>query len=179
MNWLYKSGLVIAVLVALAGLALGVLSFLLPGDAVVTLPTAIILFVTGAFVFGINYYFYNMFKGFPQPKSFSESFRDGASSMSSAANMLKQMNLANKLSSTGKPVKVKVLSIRDTGQLINYDPVLEFNLEVLHERRYDNYSINNHKQVVSKIIASRILTGNEYSARVDPVDKNSIYISWL
>jgi hypothetical protein len=99
--------------------------------------------------------------------------------MSSAANFLKEQNKINKLNSTGKPVRVRIISVRDTGQLVNYDPVLEFNVEVLHERRYDNYNISNHKQVVSKIIAPRLIPGNEYPAKVDPEDKNSIHISWI
>jgi hypothetical protein len=99
--------------------------------------------------------------------------------MSNAADFLKEQNRVNKLNMTGKPAKVKIISVKDTGQMVNFDTVLEFNLEVLQERRYDNYIIDGYKQVVSKIIAPGIVPGNEYPASIDPADKNNIYISWI
>ncbi|HEY5533327.1 MAG TPA: hypothetical protein VIL99_00090 [Ignavibacteria bacterium] len=179
MNWLYHAGRIAGIVLSVIGIAFVALYFFMPGKMDVSIMTGAILFVTGIIVFAVNTYFYKMFKDFPKPKGFNESFRSGADQMSSAANFLKEQNKINKLSSTGKPVRVKIISVRDTGKLVNYDPVLEFNLEVLHERRYDNYNITNHQQVVSKIIAPRLIPGNEYPAKVDPEDKNSIHISWL
>ena len=51
--------------------------------------------------------------------------------MSNAADFLKEQNRVNKLSMTGKPAKVKIISVKETGQMVNFDTVLEFNLEVL------------------------------------------------
>jgi hypothetical protein len=179
MNWLYKLSQVVGILLAAAGVVLIVLAALNSKTLSSLYFTGGVLIVVGIITFIINTFFAKMFKGFPKMPGFGESIKQGAQKMSSAADFLKHQNLINKLSSVGIPVKVKVLSVKDTGQLINYDPVLEFQLEVIKEHRYDNYYINNHQQMVSKIIAPRIQTGNEYNAKVDPVDRNSIYVSWM
>ena len=179
MNWLYKGGIIAGIILAVIGFALIILSFVVKGFPAATLFTGGVLLVVGLLTYFINNYFYKIFKDFPKPKGFNASFRDSADKMTSAADYLKEQNRVNKLSMTGKPAKVKIISVRETGQVVNFDTVLEFNLEVLQERRYDNYNINGYKQVVSKIIAPRIVSGNEYPARVDPADKNNIYISWV
>ena len=179
MKWLYKLSFVIAALVAIAGVILIVLSFVAPKLFSAALFTGLILVVTGVFVYGINYYFYKMFKDFPKVKGYDVSMKSSASRMSSAAEYLKEQNRSNKLASIGKPIRVKIINVVDTGQIVQNDAVLNFNVEVLNERRYDNYNINDYKQVVSKIIAPRILPGNEYPAKVDPNDKNNIFISWI
>ena len=120
-----------------------------------------------------------MFKDFPKVKNYDYSMKGSANKMSSAAEYLKEQNRSNKLASIGKPIRVKIINVVDTGQIVQNDAVLNFNVEVLNERRYDNYNINDYKQVVSKIIAPRILPGNEYPAKVDPNDKNNIFISWI
>ena len=179
MKWLYKLSFVIAALVAIAGVILIVLSFVAPKLFSASLFTGLILIVTGVFVYAINYYFYKMFKDFPIVKNYDYSMKGSANKMSSAAEYLKEQNRSNKLASIGKPIRVKIINVVDTGQIVQNDAVLNFNVEVLNERRYDNYNINDYKQVVSKIIAPRILPGNEYPAKVDPNDKNNIFISWI
>lgn len=120
----------------------------------------------------VNKFFWGSFKP-------HDSLKSASKKMESMASFLKEQNRMNKLSASGQPVKVKIISLRDTGQLVNFDPVLEFNLEVLHEKKEDDYIVNNHQQLVSKIIISRIIPGNIYQAKVDPNDKNNVYISWL
>ncbi|OGC19833.1 hypothetical protein A3J90_03965 [candidate division WOR-1 bacterium RIFOXYC2_FULL_37_10] len=140
--------------------------------------------LTGAtfFFFGIlglifHNYIMGLLKGLPKP--YEPSLKTASDRMASMASFLKEQNRMNKLSASGQPVKVKILGVRDTGKLINFDSILEFDLEVLHEIKTDDYIINNHHQLVSKIIISRIIPGNIYQAKVDPNDKNNVCISWL
>jgi hypothetical protein len=179
MGWFYKGGIIAGIIVAISGLVLIVIALFTKSVPPSAMMTGGILFLAGILIYFINNYFYKIFKDFPTPKGFNASFRDSADKMSNAADFLKEQNRVNKLSMTGKPAKVKIISVKDTGQMVNFDTVLEFNLEVLQERRYDNYNIDGYKQVVSKIIAPGIVPGNEYPARIDPADKNNIYISWI
>jgi len=180
MNWIYKISFVISAIVALIGVILIVLGFLMPKTMSASILTGIILIITGVIVFAVNYYFYKMFKDFPIVKNYDMSMKGSANRMSNAADFLKEQNRMNKIASIGQPVRVKIINFYDTGQALqNNETILNFNVEVLHERRFDNYNINDYKQAVSRIIIPRIQPGNEYPAKVDPGDKNNIYISWI
>jgi len=174
MNWLIKGSQAAGILLTVAGIIAGIYAFINPSYEFASIPTAVILIITGVIVFAISKFTYNMVKDLPKPPTLKES----TAGISSAADMMKQMNKMNKLSANGIPVKVKILGFKDSGQLVNYDPVIEFQLEVLKEHKYDNYYINSHKQIVSKILTGRIETGKEYFAKVDPEDKNSIFVTF-
>jgi hypothetical protein len=174
MNWLIKGSQAAGILLIAGGIISGIFSFINPKLEFVSIPAAIVLIITGIIVFAVSKFTYNMVKDLPKPPTLKES----TARISSAADMMKQMNKMNRLSASGIPVRVKVLSFKDTGQLVNYDPVIEFQLEVLKEHKYDNYYINSHKQIVSKILTGRIETGKEYYAKVDPEDRNSIIVTF-
>jgi len=124
-----------------------------------------------------NRFFSGLMEGFPKPKGFGESMRDSAKSFSEAAEMLKQQNRAMSVQMSGLNARVDVVSMRDTGQMINYDPVLEFDLLVTVGDQ-PQYSLMRYRQVVSKILIARISVGQTYNAKVDPNDKKNLYISW-
>jgi len=174
MNRIFQS---VGIVITAAGLVLLVLSFIVKDMDFISFPTAIILIITGFIIFITNRFVWNMLKGFPQTKGFSTSLKDGTAKINSATEFLKHYNKSSKLASEGIPVKVKIIGFKDTGQLVNYDPVIEFQLEVLKEHKYDNYYINSHKQIISKILLNRIQTGKEYYAKLDPEDKNNVLLS--
>ena len=149
----FQVGPIIGVLLAAAGIVLGVLAFLFPEFVSVSYISALGLIITGIIIFAVFSYLTNLFKDFPMMKGKGKAMRDSASSMSSMSEFLKQQNKINKLKSNGIPIKVKILSVKDTGDLINNDPLLEFQLEVFKDNPSDNYFINSHKQIVSKVVA--------------------------
>lgn len=174
MNWLIKGSQAAGILLIAGGIIIGIIPYIIPSVKFESIPVAIILVVTGIIIFAVNRFTGNMLKGLPKAPTLKES----SERISAGADFLRQYNKMTKLGSTGIPVKVKVLGFKDTGQLVNYDPVIEFQLEVLKEHKYDNYYINTHKQIVSKIMTGRIETGKEYFAKVDPGDKNSVLITF-
>lgn len=179
MNWLYKLSYTAGIIIALTGIVSVILSFLIPEKYSASLITGIILIITGVIIFAVNHYFYKMFRDFPKPEGFDLTLKGSTKMMSTATDYLKEYNRINKLGNTGKPVRVKIISVTDTGQTVQNEAVVNFNVEVLHEKRYENYIISDYKQLVSRIIIPRIQPGNEYSAKVDPKNKNDIYISWI
>jgi len=174
MNWLIKGSQAAGILLIAGGIIIGILPYIVPSIKFESLPTAITLFITGIIVFAISKFTGNMLIGLPKPPTMKESVER----ISAGAEFLKQYNKMNKLSSTGIPAKVKVLGFKDTGQLVNFDSVIEFQLEVIKEHKYDNYFINSHKQIVSKILINRIETGKEFYAKIDPEDKNNVMITF-
>lgn len=174
MNWLIKGSQAAGILLIAVGIIIGILPYIIPAIKFESIPVAIILVITGIIIFVVNRFTGNLLKGLPKPPTMKES----AERISAGADLLRQYNKMTKLGSTGIPVKVKVLGFKDTGQLVNFDSVIEFQLEVIKEHKYDNYFINSHKQIVSKILINRIETGKEFYAKIDPEDKNNVLISF-
>lgn len=174
MNLLIKISQAAGILLIAGGIIVGILPYIIPSINFESIPAAIILVITGVIIFAVNKFTGNMVKGLPKAPTMKES----AARISAGADLLKQYNKMNKLSSTGIPAKVKVLGYKDTGQLVNFDSVIEFQLEVLKEHKYDNYFINSHRQIVSKILINRIETGKEYYAKIDPEDRDNVMITF-
>lgn len=175
MNLLIKGSQAAGILLIAGGIIVGILPYIIPSINFESIPVAIILVITGVILFAVNRFTSNMLKGLPKAPTMKES----AERISAGADLLKQYNKMNKLSSTGIPAKVKVLGFKDTGQLVNFDSVIEFQLEVLKEHKYDNYFINSHRQIVSKILINRIETGKEYYAKIDPEDRDNVMITFM
>lgn len=176
----------------IVGVLLLVLAFLIPAATVGLAVGAIAVIAAGAVDLWFYRYFAPTMRNMPKPEgmenvdpttlrgSFQMSSalrKQGISKMESATATLKEMNRSNRLRETGKRAKAEVLSMKDTGQLINFDPILEFDLQVTPEEG-ELYHVGGYRQVVSKLIAPRINIGGSYDAFVDPEDPNSLFVSW-
>jgi hypothetical protein len=174
-----------------AGVVLVVLAFVIPTAMVGLLVGAVALFVAG----GVDLWFYKYFtpvmRNMPKPVGFegdpttlrgtmkmgSAMRQEGIAKMESATATLKEMNRSNRLRERGLKAQAEVLAIRDTGQLINFDPILEFDLRITPEEG-ELYHVAGYRQVVSKIIMPRTDIGGSYPAFVDREDQNSLFINW-
>jgi hypothetical protein len=103
--------------------------------------------------------------------------RQGAAKIESATTTLREMNRSKNLREHGLKARAKVLAIRDTGQLVNFDPILEFDLEVLPEAG-EPYQVEGYRQLVSKVMLPRIDVGGDYVAFVDPEERTSLFVLW-
>lgn len=103
--------------------------------------------------------------------------RQGSAKIESATTTLREMNRSNHLREHGLKGRAKVLSIRDTGQLVNFDPILEFDLEVLPEYG-EPYTVKGYRQLVSKVMLPRIEVGTDYVVFVDPEEQTSLFVMW-
>lgn len=181
MNKFNRFSLVVGYFLLIAGAGILVFGLISNGELRLTyIFTGAILIFIGGINFIVFRFLRKSFENFPDSiKNYDISMKGSAQKLSAAAEMLRQQNNMNRLASTGKQIKVRLLNLKDTGTLINYDALIEFQLEVLMEHSYDNYYINSHKQIVSKVMISRLKTGDVYPAKLDPEDKNNIYISWM
>lgn len=175
------------------GIILAVMAIIVPEAMVGLIIGSLACFVAAAVDFWFVRYFSPVMKNLPRPEGIgkdeditslrgslrmSKAMRQqGIAKMESATTTLKEMNRANRLREYGEKAQAEVLAIRDTGALIDFDPILEFDLRV--EPRYgEPYQVDGYRQVVSKIILPRIIIGDNYAAFTDPEDRNSLYINW-
>jgi len=175
------------------GVALVVLAFVVPEARLGLMIGATSCFLAAA----IDLWFYRFFaptiRDLPKPPGMEKEDmttlrgsmhvgramrQQGLRKMESATATLKEMNRSNRLQQQGKKVKAEVLAIRDTGQLVNFDPILEFDLRIHPDGDGELYHVGGYRQIVSKIVYPRIDIGGRYTAFVDPEDPNSLFINW-
>jgi hypothetical protein len=181
-----------AYLCFIAGVALGVLAVVVPEAMVGLIIGSVACFVAGAVDLWLFNFFVPTMRNIPKPPGMEDedlttirgSMRMGRAmreqsidKMQSATATLQEMNRSNRLREQGNRAKAEVLAIRDTQQLVNFDPILEFDLRVQPEQG-ELYHIGGYRQVVSKIVYPQIAVGGSYNAFVDPEDPNSLFISW-
>jgi hypothetical protein len=162
----------------LVGVGFGVAAFFVPEGRPTFIILCPVMLATGGFILWIGRWVNNLTKGFPQAKGFGPSMRDAADKMAGAAAMLEQQTRADRLRMTGKDAKAQVLAMRDTGMLINHDPVIEFDLLVTLDER-PPYPLMGFRQLVSKLMVGRIVPGQSYPAKVDLDDPQQILLSWI
>lgn len=175
------------------GVILAVMAIIVPEAMVGLIIGSLACFAAAAVDFWFVRYFSPVMKNLPRPEGIgkdedvtslrgslrmSRAMRQqGIAKMEGATTTLKEMNRANRLREYGDKAQAEVLAMRDTMQLVNFDPILEFDLRIQPEYG-EEYYVRGYRQVVSKIILPRISEGSSYNAFVDPEDPNSLYINW-
>lgn len=174
------------------GAILLVLAVALPEAMVGLVLGGIACFAAGAFDLWLYNYLAPTMRNLPKPAGMENedinSLRgsmkmgrtlrqEGISKMEGATITLKEINRANHLREHGMKARAEVLAMRDTAQLINFDPILEFDLRV-DPVEGEPYHVAGHRQVVSKLVMPRITIGSSYTAFVDQEDPHSLFINW-
>ncbi len=98
------------------------------------------------------------------------------SDMNQAINMgkstLNMVDKRNELMSTGKAAQADVISISDTGKMLNYDPIVNIKLSVQPET--GNPFQVEAEQIVSKIAVPRI--GDKVNIKYNPLNSQEFVI---
>lgn len=97
-----------------------------------------------------------------------------SSTIDQAKGHMKGMDDAARLRATGRPTQARVLQLADTGTLVNFDPVLRLQLEVIPPAGGPNY-VTELQTVVSKIAIPRV--GDILRIVVDPANPQALAIA--
>ena len=170
----YAPGVVLCVL----GIVFPVVAYFNPISRVLFFTMGGIFLVVGAFSFWLGHWTNSLTRGLPKPMGFMKSMQEASKSIASATEMLKQQTLSDQLQQSGLPAQAQIVAMRDTGQMINYNPVVEFDLLVTMNDRAP-YPVRNMRQMVSKLAVGRLVVGNSYPAKVDPADHNRLFVFWM
>lgn len=160
------------------GLVSLLIAFLLPPLKFIFFIVAGSLAFTGGVFFLIAIIFGPMMdtvEKMPGYKKPSELMERG---LSTARNILSSQVKKDKLRSAGKDVRVKILAIKNTGEMVNYNPIFEFEI-LVEKEKYSTYVVANHRQVISRIIVPRIAVGDYFDAKVDPENPEELWIEWI
>jgi hypothetical protein len=82
---------------------------------------------------------------------------------------------ARRLMAEGLVGQATITEVRDTGTVVNQNPVVEFDLQVAVDGR-DPYPVT-HRQVVSKLVVGNFAPGAIVPVRVDPGNVAEVMIA--
>jgi hypothetical protein len=105
---------------------------------------------------------------------FGQMRKDGMNRMAAAQERMAQMTKQANLQATGVSCAATVVAVRETGMVINMEPVAELDLTVLPDG-LPPYPAT-IQQAVSQFYIPRIQPGASLSVKVDPNDPSSIFI---
>jgi len=117
-----------------------------------------------------------------QAKEISKDWDPGASmaqtmqAMQSASTVMEQQAVAARLATSGDPASAQVNLARDTGQMLNNQPIIELSLLVFLEGQ-PPYPVT-LSQVVPLTQMGRLTPGSRLAVKVDPQARETIWIDW-
>jgi hypothetical protein len=117
-----------------------------------------------------------------QGKEMSKTFDPGAqmvqakAAMEAAGQTMAEQTAAATLAASGEPATAQVNLARDTGQLLNMQPVIEMSLLVFLEGQ-PPYPVT-LRQVVPLAQMGRLTAGARLAVKVDPKARQAVWIDW-
>ena len=108
---------------------------------------------------------------------FSQMRKDGNARMAAAQEQMAEMTRQANLQTTGVTCAATVVATRDTGGMVNMQPIVEIDLTVLPDG-LPPYPVT-IRQTISPIHMATIQPGSSLSVKVDPNDPSSVFIDMM
>ena len=105
---------------------------------------------------------------------FGQMRKDGMSRMAAAQEQMAQMTKQANLQATGITCAATVTAVRDTGGMVNMEPIAELDLTVLPDG-LPPYPVT-IRQAISQFYIGRVQPGASLSVKVDPNDPSTVFI---
>jgi hypothetical protein len=124
--------------------------------------------LTGAFLFWLG----GAMKDVPAPPGGYGLFggmRHAATQMDTAARNLGGMASSAQIAVNGSPARATINGFADTGQTMNFNPVVRFDLTVFPTDGRPPYPVQ-HQQMVPRLSLQKLAVGNQVGATVDRTD---------
>lgn len=117
-----------------------------------------------------------------QAKEIDETYDAGAQAQQGLAQMrqmnqmLQQQAQATNVATTGAPAQVQITGSRDTGTVMNMQPVLQIDVLVVPDGGVPFPTTLS--QVVPMAALPRVVPGASFAGRVDPSTPGAVWIDW-
>jgi hypothetical protein len=102
--------------------------------------------------------------------------QQGIAQMQAANQMMEQQTQAAQISATGTPAQLQITASRDTGTMLNMQPLIEIDVLVMPESGAPYPTT--FQQIVPLSSMGRIAAGGTLRAKVDPANPQAIWIDW-
>lgn len=106
----------------------------------------------------------------------SERLADAQSKMAGAKEMLAQQTRMMNLAATGADASATIIEARQTTQMINFEPVIELDLNLIVDGR-PPYPLT-VCQPVPQLYLAKAQVGGTLKAKVDPADPSAVFLDF-
>lgn len=106
----------------------------------------------------------------------AQQMRDSKAQMQAANEMMAQQTAAANIAMNGTPAKASVVEVRQTGGMVNFQPMVEVDLNVMPEG-LPPYPVT-VKQVLEQIYLPKAIAGAMVNVKVDAEDPGTVWIDW-
>jgi hypothetical protein len=106
----------------------------------------------------------------------SQKMADAQSKMAAAQEMMAQQTRMMNLAATGADASASILEARQTTELINFEPVVELDLNVILDGR-PPYPLT-VRQPVAQLYLAKVQAGGVLKAKVDPADPSEVFLDF-
>lgn len=106
----------------------------------------------------------------------SATLADAQSRMAAAKEMMAQQTQTMTLAATGADASAMILDARQTTQMINFEPVVELDLNVVLDGR-PPYPLT-VRQPVPQLYLAKVQAGGTLKAKVDPADPSAVFLDF-
>jgi hypothetical protein len=106
----------------------------------------------------------------------SEKLANAQSKMAAAQDMLAEQTRMINLATTGADASATVLGVRPTTQMINFEPVVELDLQLMVDGR-PPYPLT-VSQPVPQLYLTKAQPGAELKAKVDLTDPSTVFLDF-
>lgn len=100
----------------------------------------------------------------------------GMEQMKAANEMMAQQTQAANLAMSGTSAKASIVSIAQTGAMVNFQPTMQIELNVFPDGQ-PPYPVT-VTQIVEQPYLGKAIAGQQVAVKIDPADQQTVWIDW-
>lgn len=105
-----------------------------------------------------------------------QQMKDGMARMQEANEMMAQQTQAANIAMNGTPAKASIVSVAQTGAMVNFQPTMAIELNVFPDGQ-PPYPVT-VTQVVEQHYLAKAAPGQQVAVKVDPQNPQTVWIDW-
>jgi hypothetical protein len=105
-----------------------------------------------------------------------QQMKDGMSRMQAANEMMAQQTQAANLAMSGTSAKASIISVAQTGAMVNFQPTMAIELSVFPDGQ-PPYPVT-VTQIVEQPYLGKAMAGQQVAVKVDPDNRETVWIDW-
>ncbi len=102
--------------------------------------------------------------------------KDGMQRMQEANEMMAQQTQAANMALTGTPAKASIISVVQTGAMVNFQPTMQIELNVFPDGQPPYPATVT--QVVEQPFLGKAMAGQQVAVKIDPEHRETVWIDW-
>jgi len=173
--------MIIGIIFIIIGVAFAVSAIFLKNFRIILIISSATMFFISLIYFLLNFFLGGLMTTVEKMPSHKKGLKGvlekAEKNLDDVNEMMDQQEKNDRIRSKGIDVKVKILSLKNSGKMVNYNPVFEFEL-LVEKDKYSTYTVK-HRQIIATVFVPNLIINNYYDAKVDPENPQELLIDWI